>query len=350
MTVELRLVRGMDPDPAMREIEAQLAGALAATAPRGCAVGAIAPADAEDVPAEERSGSSRRTLEAAWRAGVTGGAGKGLVHSASLLAPLVRHDRVHDGDQTVVTLWGLSPSERSGTGDRAAKAFLRRAERFADAVVLPAHALVAVLERHAPRLVPRVRVIAGAPPAGYAVPTDAVGRRRALGVPEGAVVVAAAGATDAELEGALAAARGAASDVAVLDVGEARAEAVRLLGAGAGFAPEHVHVLGAAEPFDRAALLGSAPLLIAPSTAPAFPWRAVEALAVGTPVVAAASRIHDEVLLDGALLAGDDPTDAVRRVLDPAERERWAVRAADRGRTFAWRDHAERVWALHAEL
>jgi hypothetical protein len=30
-----------------------------------------------------------------------------MIHSPTSLAPLVKHDRVHDNDQTVVTMWDL---------------------------------------------------------------------------------------------------------------------------------------------------------------------------------------------------------------------------------------------------
>ncbi|MDF2917440.1 MAG: hypothetical protein K0S70_1657, partial [Microbacterium sp.] len=76
-------------------------------------------------------------------------------------------------------------------------------------------------------------------------------------------------------------------------------------------------VPGRLDAADRAAVLDAAVLLIALSDGSGFPWRAVEAMVLGVPVVACDSPVHHEVL---------------------------------RGRAFSWRDHAERVWALHAEL
>jgi hypothetical protein len=35
-----------------------------------------------------------------------------MIHSPTLLGPLVKHDRVHESDQTVVTLWDLDAWER----------------------------------------------------------------------------------------------------------------------------------------------------------------------------------------------------------------------------------------------
>ncbi|WP_307319619.1 glycosyltransferase [Microbacterium sp. SORGH_AS_0862] len=99
-------------------------------------------------------------------------------------------------------------------------------------------------------------------------------------------------------------------------------------------------------------MLDTASALVSPSALSAFPWRAVEALALGVPIVAMASAVHEEVLLDGALIAPvESLSDALGQVLASEEsRKRYAVRAADRGRAFSWRDHAERVWALHSEL
>ena len=50
-----------------------------------------------------------------------------------------------------------------------------------------------------------------------------------------------------------------------------------------------------------------------------------------------------------------DPRARPRRALDralasTAAAERLAVLAGDRGRAFSWREAAERVWQLHAEL
>jgi len=60
----------------------------------------------------------------------------------------------------------------------------------------------------------------------------------------------------------------------------------------------------------------------------------------------------------GLVVARDSPegyaerlADAIGRVLtDPALAERLGVSAADRARAFSWRDSAERVWQLHADL
>jgi glycosyltransferase involved in cell wall biosynthesis len=110
-----------------------------------------------------------------------------------------------------------------------------------------------------------------------------------------------------------------------------------------------VHVRGALDDADRAAVFGGAVALLAPSRLSAFPWRAVEALAVGVPVVASDTDVHREVVLDGGVFAGADELASLADVLASAAAvERFGVLAADRGRARA--GAAERVWQLHADL
>ena len=242
---------------------------------------------------------------------------------------------------------------------------LKRAVRFADAVVVPTHALaVRVAELGA--FGDRVRVIAGAAPAGFAVPTDEVGRRRALDLPEGFVLVAGSSAPSARLEDALKAAARSGADlpVVVIDAPEGDEPAIADLAAAAGLGEGRVHVRGVLEDADRAAVLGGAVVFLAPAVSSAFPWRVVEALAVGVPVVAADSPVHREVILDGGVYAqatpacgndGGDVGDSLAAALADVLRttdavERHAVLAADRGRAFSWAGAAERVWQLHADL
>lgn len=368
MTVSLRVVLDqlidvVDPDVA--EAGTQIARALVATAPRGCVVEAIVPAGAESAVADAatvahttRAPLARAKLAAAWQLGVAPGLGHGLIHAPSLMAPLVRHDRVNENDQTVVTMWELCAWEVPDDLPRGAvawhRAMLKRAEKHADAVVVPAHAMADRLAGLSPKLHSRVRVIPGAPPAGFAVPSDAVGRRRDIGVPDEVIVLAGARCDEAALSAGLSAvaALGDEHAVVVLDIPEDRVSRARDLAAAAGLRAELVHARGSLASGDRASVLDAAIALVAPSELTAFPWRAVEAMALGVPVVAASSPTHDEILLDGGSIAPrDDLGDALGEVLaSDATRMRASVRASDRGGSFSWRDHAERVWALHAEL
>ncbi len=88
-----------------------------------------------------RTALARRELAGALQLGVGTGIGGGMIHSPTLFAPLVRHDRVHDNDQTVVTVWDLRPWEAPEELPRTAvswqRAMLKRAVKHADAVVAP---------------------------------------------------------------------------------------------------------------------------------------------------------------------------------------------------------------------
>ncbi len=106
--------RATDPD--LETASRELATALIDRAPSGCEVAGIAPAGSPAVEiaglAEvRRSPLARRELAGALQLGVASGIGGGMIHSPTLFAPLVKHDRVHDHDQTVVTIWDLGPWE-----------------------------------------------------------------------------------------------------------------------------------------------------------------------------------------------------------------------------------------------
>ncbi|MDL9980294.1 glycosyltransferase [Microbacterium sp. ASV49] len=357
MTTTLRVVLDTDAEPDVARAAVELARALVRTAPSGCEVAAIVPGGSEpSVPGladVRRLTFGRRELLTAWQLGVTAGVGGGLIHAPSLLAPLTRHDRVHDNDQTVVTLWDLDAWEAPSLLPRGVaawqRAMLKRAQKHADAVVVPTHAMAASLEAVS-KLAGRIRVISGAAPTGFAVPTDAVGRRRTMGVPEGTIVVAGIDGVDVAFE-ALAAAR-VSLPVIVLDAGEGDEPAIADHAAAAGIPESHLHVRGPLDDADRAALLDGALVLVAPSVRSAFPWRVVDALALGVPVIAASSDVHRDVLADGGTLVSPDGLgEALLSVLGSGDSlDRMSVRAADRGRAFSWRDAAERVWQLHADL
>ncbi|MFF2488796.1 glycosyltransferase [Microbacterium sp. NPDC058062] len=360
-------------EPELVEASRELARALVLGAPSGCEVEAIAPAGGvegalDSVPGlagVRRTALPRRELAAALQLGVGTGIGGGMIHSPSLFAPLVRHDRVHNHDQAVVTVWDLRPWESPSELPRAVvawhKAMLKRAVKHADAVVVPTHSLAARLREIAPGLRDRVRVIAGASPLGFAVPTDEVGRRRSLDVPEGYVLLAGGplGSEGLDVGLAAVAASGVDLPVVVIDVEEGHEPAVADLASAAGLPERALHVRGVLDTSDRAAVFGAAVAFVAPSRRAAFPWRVVDALTLGVPVIAASSAVHDEVVFDGGtLVSGTDAAslaDALGAALatglgSTAAAERLGVLAGDRGRAFSWREAADKVWMLHAEL
>ena len=227
----------------------ELARALISTTPAGCVVAGIVPAAYDVAGIVEgavpgladlsRMALPRRELAASWQLGVAPGVGGGMIHSPTLLGPLVKHDRVHESDQTVVTLWDLDAWERPAELARGAvtwhKAMLKRATRFADAVVVPTHAAAARVAELG-SFGDRVRVIAGAAPHGFAVPVDEIGRRRALDLPEGFVLVSGSSAPSAGLSDAFAAVVSSRVDlpVVVIDAPEGDEPGVLDLASSAG--------------------------------------------------------------------------------------------------------------------
>ena len=342
----------VDPDQAAAALE--LAVGLVATAPSGCTVDAIVPAGATVSVAglgEVRTlGFGRRELAASWQLGIVPGVGGGLIHSPSLMAPLVRHDRVHDNDQTTVTLWDLrawdAPEQLSKGAVAWQRGMLRRAVRHADAVVVPSHAVAQRLSELA-KLGDRVRVIAGAAPSGFGTPADAEDRRRTLSLPEEYVVLAGSLQTLPEgFRGATA----AGLDAVVIDAAEGAEPRFAEAASAAGLPERRAHVRGALSPEDRAAVLAGASAFVATEAVAGWPWRAVEAMVLGIPVVAVDSGSHHDVIADGGLLVpAEEIAESVAEATDGAA-DRLRVLAADRARAFSWASSAERLWGLHADL
>ena len=99
----------------------ELTRQLIATAPDGCDVEAVVSASSAaelerlrillpGLAGLDRLALPRRELSLAWQGGLAHGASHGMVHAPSVLAPLVKHDRVQEpGRQTVVTVHDTVP-------------------------------------------------------------------------------------------------------------------------------------------------------------------------------------------------------------------------------------------------
>lgn len=332
----------------------ELVEGLVKTAPAGCVVEAIVPAGSEPsvegLAGVRRLPLARRELAGSWQLGLAQGVGGGLIHSSTLMAPLVRHDRVHDHDQTTVTAWDLlawdAPESLSKAAVSWQRAMLKRAVKHADAVVVPSHAMAGRLGEIA-GLGDRIRVIAGAAPTGFVVPLDAGRRRDALSLPAAYLVLTGSERTlGAGFRGAVA----AGVHAVVLDVADGAEPRLAEIAAAAGLPESRAHMRGTLSRDDRAAVFAGASALVATSSVPAWPWRVVEAMTLGVPVIAVESGVHRDVIADGGAIVGAaDIPDAVVDALGNGAR-RLSVLGADRSRAFSWLGAAERVWGLHADL
>ncbi len=352
----------------------ELTRQLIATAPRGCSVTGFVPsspeADYDRIAAAlpglaslAKSALDRRQLAAAWQHGFSRLPGTGMVHAPSLLAPLYRHDPVNNpGEQFVVTMhdavaW-THPETLPGRRVSWVKAMARRAERYADAVVVPTHAvadeLASVLD-----LGERVRVIGGAPSTTLDPGHSIDSRSAALGLPERFII--AVGPLDrrsgiVDLVWAMAEAH--APDAPLVLVGVTPDELAELAHT-AHLDEGRIIALGDLDDTDLAVAYSRASVAVVPSIATGFGFTAIEAMSLGTPVVHSDAPALLEVCADaGLVVERDSPATyperlaaAAQRVLDDsALAAELSVRGRDRAGVYSWRDSAEKVWQLHADL
>jgi glycosyltransferase involved in cell wall biosynthesis len=351
---------------------ASLAEALIATAPRGSSVAGVVSAVPEDeltalrsrfggLAALHTSRLTRRQLAAAWQHGFTPLPGTGFIHAPSLLAPLRRHDSATDPEsQTVVTIhdaFAWTHPEAVAPRDLAwHRAMARRAERFADAVVVPSHAAAADLAEVLD-LGDRLRVIGGAVPVGWELPADADRRAEELVLPERFVLAVAS--ADAErglppLIGALA----GVPDVLLVVIGPDGGIDGSTLAVDAGVDPERVRLIGPVRDDDLAVLYSRAAAFVVPGPLTGFAAPVLAAFHFGTPVVHLEDPGIAEVTGGAALAVGTKPegltdrlADAIRSILeDDALAARLRTEGRDRAGVFTWRDSAEKTWQLHADI
>lgn len=339
----------------------ELTRALLRTTPRGADVAGVVAASPETYYARiaellpglktlHKSALARRELQAAWQHGFTVLPGSGMVHATGLLAPLRRHDRtVSPEEQTVVTIhdtiaWThpelLPPRLVSWT-----KAMGKRAQKHADAVVVPTHAVAARLDELLD-LAGRVRVIGTAPSTTLVVPDDAAALRADRGLPERYVVAVSEG--DGRNGFSVLAAAGGRLDVPVVLLA-APGDAATIEGV------ESLRVVDDATPEERVAILAAAAAFALPSLAAGPGGTLLDALSLELPVVASDLPEIAEVLDDAGILVpaadAEALADALRTLLDDeTARDHASVAAGDRARAFTWRDAGEKVWQLHADL
>lgn len=352
----------------------ELTRQLIATAPRGSDVAGVVPASPERVyeliehelpglSALHKSALDRRQLAAVWQHGFSRLPGSGMVHAPSLLAPLSRHDRVNNpGEQYVVTIhdaiaW-THPETLPARRVAWVKGMARRAERYADAVVVPTHTVADELS-HVLDLGERVRVIAGAPSTALDPGPSIHSRSIALGLPEHYILSVGPlnrGTGIIDLVWAMAESHGPEIPLVLVGV---TADDLHELEQTAHVDAGRLLPLGTLDDTDLAVAYARARVAVVPSIATGFGLPAVEAMSLGAPLVHSDAPALLEVCADAGLMVERDSraeyprrlADAILRVVnDDALAEQLRVRGRDRAEAYSWRDSAEKVWQLHADL
>ncbi len=351
----------------------ELTAALITTAPRGCSVEGFVAASsepdyqriAERLPGLahlHKSALARRELTAAWQHGFTRLPGNGMLHATSLFAPLARHDRLNDGDQIAVTIHDtIAWSHPDSLTPRTVawhKAMVKRAQKYADAIVVPSHTVAQQLTEIID-LGDRVRVVAGAPSSALRLPHDADERAQALGLPERYVLAIGGIEPRRGIDQLIRAFTHVPEDVTLLLAGHgATDEAIGTAAREAGLTEGRVRSLGTLSDQDLAVALARAAVFAYPNLEEGFGMPMLEAFAQGTPVVHSDAPALVELAADAGVVvereADDYPArlaDAINSVLGDSQlAERLRYFGLDRAKAFTWRGAAEQVWQLHADL
>ena len=355
----------------------ELTRELIRTAPRDCEVtGVVASSPSADydrittllpgLADLHKTALARRELQLAWQHGITRLPGSGMVHAPSAMAPLSRHDRVNNPtEQTVVTFhdaiaWThphlLNPRTAAWTRGMA-----KRAQRYADAVVAPTYSVAADLA-DALDLGDRIRVIGGAVSPKLAVPVDAESRADALELPDEYLLTTGTNEPRKNIEAIVRSLSSPADSHLPLLIAGADgwgAVDIEAIARDAGVDVERVRSLGFLEDADLATVIDRATVFVLPTLADGFGLSMLEAFHLGTPVVHSdAPAVVEvsagaglEVALGDADLFPDRLAEAVRSVVtDPLLARRMSYAGLDRAAAFSWKDSAERVWQLHADL
>ena len=353
----------------------ELARSLVASAPRGCDVQGIIPSlpqigsehITELIPGLGglfTSALDRRQLAAAWQHGFTRLPGTGMVHAPTLLAPLYRHDRVDQpGEQVVATIhdaiaWThpeLLPPRQAAWQ----RSMGRRAQRYADAIVVPTHT-VAQQIADVLDLGERLRVIAGAVSSSLVVGDDADARAEALRLPERYVLaVGPFGGQSGMRELMWSLVDLHAPDIALVIVGADDTTELDRIQLDTRLPSHRLLRMGRLDDADLAVVYGRASALVVPSLAEGLALPVLEAMSLGTPVIHSDASTLLEVAADAGHIVprGDEVSfprrlaEAMRDLLnDRALADELTVRGRDRARAFSWRDSAEKTWQLHADL
>ena len=353
----------------------ELTRALITTAPPSCVVEGIVAASTEGQYADildrlpgltglHKSSLARPQLVAAWQHGFT--RLPGMIHAPTMLAPLAKHDRLNSrGQQTIVTMhdltaW-LSPESVDSRGVGWHTSMAKRAERYADALVVPSHAVADQLGELYD-FGDRVRVIGGAVSPGLKVPADADERAERLELP-GEYLVALGGLEQRRgLDQLIAAlALPDSGDIPLLVIGpdDSGWGSLSAAAQAAGLPEGRVRALGFLRDAELSVVLDRATAFVLPSLLEGFGLQLLEAFHFGTPVIHSDASALIEVAGDaGYVVALEGSESFAERIAaaigavttDSELAASLSTAGRDRAQLFRWENSAEKVWQLHADL
>ena len=365
---------------------AELTRALIETAPANCDVeGIVSSSSAEQYAALEKSlpglgglyktTLSRRELSAAWQLGVTSSPGPGMIHAPGLLAPLRRHDRVNGGTQVAVSIHDLlawtHPESLTPTTVAWTKGMAKRARKHADAIVVPSHTVATQLAEIMD-FGDRVRVIGPAVSPGFQLPGHQLAaafadelvaeRVEALQLPDEYILTAGTLEPRTAIT-ALITALGlpGAPDLPLVVLGPDSWGEISLAAVAdeAGLAEGRVRSLTGLSDSDLALVFSRAAVFVYPSLDEGFGLPLIQAFQAGTPVIHSDAPALVETGGESGFVverreSAEYPmrlAEAINTVLGDSElADRLTIYGSDRAKAFSWRDSAERIWQLHADL
>lgn len=350
----------------------EVARALIATAPDGVGVDLMVPHVTDEEQQEfatllpgasiTRMGLAGRGLRAAWLSSLTTLSGQGLVHSPSLFAPLRSLDKdANPPDQMIVTVHGLArlqrPERYTQLQRRWFERMLKRAVKYADAIVVPTHAVLEELDARF-GVGSRARVVGAGVSATLHRSLDEPERAERLQLPERYVVTVSNAEDPAAMRQIIAAfGTGGATELPLVVAGSVTTgdTTIQAIAVEFGIDPGRVQVIGEVDDQDLATAYARASVFIAPDSDDAFGLTMLEASSFGVPVVHAADASTIELAGGAGVPVDFDDADqlahAVRSIVDDAAHaERLGIAGADRAAAFSWRGAAEELWQLHADV
>jgi glycosyltransferase involved in cell wall biosynthesis len=251
-----------------------------------------------------------------------------------------------------------APHTLEGRSSSSELRAIKRAEKYADAVVVPTHAVAEALAERT-SLGDRIRVISGAASSRLTLGDDAEERATALGLPLKYVLTFASFNPRKALEELLLAMATVETELVVVGNSAWGGRSLDQALSEAKVSAERVLLLGDISNDDLAVVIDRASVVVHPTTDEGFGSRILDAFSMGTAVITSDTAAHREVAVDAALLVkpGEGPsyaerlTQAIDNVLSSTDvAHDLQVAGLDRSRAFTWQSAAEKTWELHAEL